>query len=83
MRCSRKSAFPTIPSATSRTVDVAAYRDRLVKAHVDAALYQTSAGRVREGLRSYRAGLRIEGSRLRKFKGSLRLVLALPKALAS
>lgn len=67
----------------TRTVDIAAYRDRLVKAHIDAALYQTNAGRVREGLRSFLAGLRVEGSRLRKFKGSLRLVLALPKALAN
>ena len=76
-------ALQALAPHVTRTVDIAAYRDRLVKAHVDAALYQTSAGRVREGLRSYRAGLRVEGSRLRKLKGSLRLVLALPRALAS
>jgi glycosyltransferase involved in cell wall biosynthesis len=70
------------PSVT-RTVDLAAYRDRLVKAHIDAALYQTNTGRVRAGLRSYRDGLRVPGSALRKIKGSLRLVLALPKGLAS
>ena len=65
----------------TRTVDLAAYRDRLVKAHLDAALSQTIAGRVRAGLRSYRDGLRVPGSGLRKIKGSMRLVLALPKAL--
>jgi glycosyltransferase involved in cell wall biosynthesis len=70
------------PSVT-RTVDLAAYRDRLVKAHIDAALYQTNSGRVRAGLRSYRDGLRVPGSRLRKIKGSMRLVLALPKGFAS
>jgi GT2 family glycosyltransferase len=70
------------PSVT-RTVDQAAYRDRLVKAHIDAALDQTNSGRVRAGLRSYRDGLRVPGSPLRKIKGSMRLVLALPKGLAS
>jgi glycosyltransferase involved in cell wall biosynthesis len=70
------------PSVT-RTVDLAAYRDRLIKAHMDAAMYQTSAGRVRAGLRSYRDGLRVPGSQLRKIKGSMRLVLALPKGLAT
>jgi glycosyltransferase involved in cell wall biosynthesis len=70
------------PNVT-RTVDLAAYRDRLVKAHIDAALYQTSSGHVRAGLRSYRDGLRVPGSRLRKIKGSMRLVLALPKGLAT
>lgn len=67
----------------TRTVDLAAYRDRLVKAHVDAALYQTNAGRVRAGLRSYRDSLRIPGSRLRKIKGSMRLVLALPRGFGN
>lgn len=66
-----------------RTVDLAAYHDRLVKAHIDAALYQTNAGRVRAGLRSYRDGLRIPGSRLRKFKGSMRLALAVPRGLGN
>ena len=70
------------PSVT-RTVDLAAYRDRLVKAHIDAALDQTNSGRVRAGLRSYRDGLRVPGSRLRKIKGSMRLALALPKGLTS
>lgn len=66
----------------TRTVDLAAYRDRLVKAHIDTALSQTNAGRVRAGLRSYRDSLRIPGSRLRKIKGSMRLVLALSRGLA-
>ncbi|MET0534841.1 MAG: glycosyltransferase family A protein, partial [Steroidobacter sp.] len=54
----------------TRDVDIAAYRDRLVKAHIDAALYQTRSGGVRAGLQRYRDGLRIPGSRLRKIKGS-------------
>lgn len=68
------------PSVT-RTVDLAAYRDRLIKAHLDAALDQANSGRVRAGLRSYRDSLRVPGSRLRKIKGSMRLALALPKGL--
>jgi glycosyltransferase involved in cell wall biosynthesis len=74
-----KALAPTV----TRTVDLAAYHDRLVKAHIDAALYETNAGRVRAGLRNYREGLRIPGSRLRKIKGSMRLVLALPKRLGN
>jgi len=65
----------------TRTVDLAAYHDRLVKAHIDAALYQTKTGCVRAGLRSYRDGLRIAGSRLLKFKGGMRLALAIPSGL--
>lgn len=65
----------------TRTGDLAAYHDRLIKAHIDAAVYQTSAGRVRAGLRSYREGFRVPGSQLRKIKGSMCLALALPKGL--
>jgi glycosyltransferase involved in cell wall biosynthesis len=65
----------------TRTLDLAAYHERLVKAHIDAALDQTNAGRVRAGLRTYRAALRIPGSPLRKIKGSMRLGLAVPKGI--
>lgn len=67
------------PSVT-RTVDLAAYHDRLVKAHIDAALYQASSGRVRVGLRTWRDSLRVPGSVMRKIKGAMRLTLALPKS---
>lgn len=60
-------------------VDIAAYQDRLVRAQIDAALYQTRSGRVRDGLQSYRDGLKLPGSRTRKLEGSLRLALALLK----
>jgi glycosyltransferase involved in cell wall biosynthesis len=69
-------ALKALAPHVTRTVDIAAYRDRLVKAHIDAALEQTKAGSTRLGLRSYRDGLRVPGSRLRKIKGALRLVLA-------
>jgi len=65
----------------TRPLDVAPYRDRLVKAHVDAALHQTTTGRIRAGLRTYRDTFGIPGSPLRKLKGSVRMALALPKAL--
>jgi glycosyltransferase involved in cell wall biosynthesis len=48
-----------------------AYHDRLVKAHIDAALY-----RLRTGLRCYREALRIPGSKGRKLKGLVRMILA-------
>lgn len=73
------NALKTLAPHVTRTVDLAAYQDRLVKAHLDAALYQTNAGRVRAGLRTYLDSLRVPGSRLRKIKGSMRLVLALPR----
>jgi hypothetical protein len=70
-----------LTSHVTRTVDIAAYRDRLVKAHIDVALDHTNAGRVHEGLRIYCDGLRIPGSSLRKLRGSLQFVMALPKGL--
>jgi glycosyltransferase involved in cell wall biosynthesis len=66
----------------TRGVDLAAYHDRLVRAHLDTALSQARSGRVRAGLHHYREGLRLPGSRMRKIKGSVRLALVLPKALA-
>jgi glycosyltransferase involved in cell wall biosynthesis len=71
-----------LESKVSRTVDLAAYHERVIKAHIEAALYQTSAGRVRAGLRSWRDSLRVPGSPLRKLKAALRLVFALPRGLA-
>lgn len=65
----------------TRDVDLRAYRDRLIKAHVDAAIYQTKTGRVRDGLRTYRATFEVPGSSLRKLKGSLRIAATLPRGL--
>jgi len=75
------NALKAFAPNVTRTTDLDAYRDRLVKAHIDAALHQTNAGRVRAGLRSYGEGLRLPGSRLLKLKGSMRLMLALPRGL--
>jgi len=77
------NALKAVAPHVTRTVDIAAYHDRLVKAHMDAALYQTNAGRVRVGLRSYRDGLRVPGSPLRKIKGAMRVVVAVPRALGN
>ena len=66
----------------TRDIDLVAYRDRLVKAHVDAALYQTKQGRVRAGLRTLRDSFAVPGSSLRKLQGSARMVLALPQGMA-
>ncbi|HEY0684640.1 MAG TPA: glycosyltransferase [Steroidobacter sp.] len=65
----------------TRETDLRAYRDRLVRAHIDAALYQTRLGRVRAGLRTYRETFRISGSALRKLKGSMRMAMAVPRGL--
>lgn len=57
--------------------DAAAYRDRMVKAHIDAALYQAKSGDIRTSLRTYLNGLLVRGSPVRKLKGSARLALNL------
>lgn len=76
-------ALQALAPSVTRTVDIAAHRDRLVKAHIDAALDQTKAGRVRAGLRTYRDSSQVPGSSLRKLKGALRLLVALPKGLGN
>lgn len=65
----------------TRDTDRIAYHDRLVKAHIDAALYQTKVGRVRAGLRTYRETFNVPGSAMRKLKGSVRLAMMLPQGL--
>lgn len=70
-----------VAPAVTRDVDLVVYRDRLVKAHIDAARLQTNAGGVRDGFRTYRDGMRVPGSRARKFRGTLRLALAVPRGL--
>jgi glycosyltransferase involved in cell wall biosynthesis len=76
-------ALQALAPSVTRTVDIAAHRDRLVKAHIDAALDQTKAGRVRAGLRIYRDSSQVPGSSLRKLKGALRLLVTLPKGLGN
>lgn len=66
----------------TRDRDVAPYRERLIKAHIDAALSLMKRGQVRAGLRTYKEAFNFPGSGLRKFKGSLRLFAALPQGLA-
>jgi glycosyltransferase involved in cell wall biosynthesis len=66
----------------TRQADVVAYRERLIKQHIEAALYQTRQGRVRAGLRTYRDTFGVSGSSLRKLTGSVRMALALPGGLA-
>lgn len=60
-----------------------AYRDRLVKAHIDAALYQVRIGHLRIGLRNYLDGLLVRGSPRRKVTGSARMMLSLLQGLRS
>lgn len=66
----------------TRSVDIAAYQDRLVRAHIDAAVNQTKLGRVRAGLRTYRDSFGVPGSPMRKLKGSVRMVMTLPEGLS-
>lgn len=73
-----KALGPYVSSA-----NLAAYRDRLVKAHIDAAIYQTKSGRVRDGLRCYLDSYLVPSSPMRKLKGSVRVALALPHGLMS
>lgn len=66
----------------TRESDRRAYRDRLIKAHIDTALSQTRAGRVRAGWRTYRDSFSVPGSALRKLKGSMQMAVAVPRGLA-
>lgn len=61
--------------------NIKAYRDRLVKAHMDAAINQTKSGEVLNGVRDYFDSFEVPGSFRRKFNGSIRVAMALPKGL--
>ncbi len=65
----------------TRERDVTPYQERLIKAHIDAAISLAKAGQVRAGLRTYRGAFQSRGSGLRKFKGALRLLAALPRGV--
>lgn len=54
----------------------AAYKDRLVKAHVDAAFATCQMGEVQKAWRIFGSGLLINSSPLRKLKGFARILLA-------
>lgn len=66
----------------TRDSDRRAYHERLVRAHLDAALYQTRIGQVRAGLRTYRDTFRVPGSTGRKLTGSLRMLAAVVRGLS-
>jgi hypothetical protein len=75
------SGLKAVGSHVTRDSDRLVYHQRLVKAHIDAALYQIRTGRVRAGLRTCRETFQVPGSAGRKFSGSLRVAMALPKGL--
>lgn len=81
MAVHKLEGLKALAPSVSRNVDLAAYHDRLVKAHIDTGLYQMKAGRVRAGLRTYRDGLRVPGSLMRKIKGALRVAVVGLKGL--
>jgi glycosyltransferase involved in cell wall biosynthesis len=76
-------ALKALAPFVSGNANLAAYRDRLVKAHVDAAIYQTKSGHIRVGLRSFLDGFIVPSSPMRKLKGSVWVALALPRGLMS
>lgn len=61
----------------------AAYHDRLVKAHVDAAFNQSRRGEIGPALQTFSASFRIKGSTLRKIKGVVRIALGAVTAIQS
>lgn len=65
----------------TRDRDVAPYRERLIKANLDAALSLMKRGQVRVGVRTYREAFKFPGSGSRKFLGTMRLLAALPRGL--
>ncbi|MBL8266076.1 glycosyltransferase family 2 protein [Steroidobacter sp.] len=52
-----------------------AYRDRLVKAHIDAAFNQSQRGELGPALKTFSESFRVKGSPLRKVKGAARITL--------
>jgi len=71
------TALKALAPLVTGTADQAAFRERLIRAHIDAALSQAKLGRARAGFGTYRDIFAIPGSTLRKLKGSLRMALAL------
>lgn len=65
----------------TRERDVQPYRDRMIKAHIDAGLAQTRLGQVRAGLRTLRGAFQFPGSGLSKLRASLRMLVAVPRGL--
>jgi glycosyltransferase involved in cell wall biosynthesis len=53
-----------------------AHTERLVKAHIDAAVASCRAGQTMNGIRLYAQGLALGGSALRKLKGAVRVLQA-------
>lgn len=77
------NALKALAPYVTRESDRQAFLDRLVLAHIDAALYRVRTGQVRAGLRTYRDIFSIRGSSLRKLKGFMLMSLALPRGLAT
>jgi hypothetical protein len=77
----RLEALQALAPQVTRDRDLAPYRERLIKAHIDAALSLMKRGQVRAGVRTYKGAFQFPGSGLRKFQGSLRLFAALPQGL--
>lgn len=61
--------------------NIKAYHDRLIKAHMDAAIHQAKSGEIANGIRDYRESFRVPGSMRRKINGSVRMALAIPRGL--
>jgi hypothetical protein len=61
---------------------LAAFRDRLVKAHVEASLVLVSRGRSGEGLRVFASAFGVPGSARRKVTGAARLAYMLVRRAA-
>jgi hypothetical protein len=77
----RLNGLKALAPQVTRDRDVAPYQERLIKAHIDAALSLMKRGQVRAGLRTYREAFKFPGAGLRKFQGSMRLLVALPQGL--
>jgi glycosyltransferase involved in cell wall biosynthesis len=67
------AALKSIEDAVGNGARRVAYLDRLVRAHVDAAIVHCKRGQYRAGLSVYFEGLSLEGSLGRKIKGAVRI----------
>ncbi len=69
-------ALQAISSSVTGKQHRRAHAERLVKAHIDAAVASCRSGRTMAGIQTYLEGLRIGGSPMRKLKGAIRVMQA-------
>jgi glycosyltransferase involved in cell wall biosynthesis len=75
-------AFKSIEREVADEQQLVAFRDRLVKSHIDAACVHSERGQFGAALSVFIDGLSVPGSPIRKIKGAARLAVTMSKGRA-